>query len=238
MAEVKDYLDFEGTSAVVAGVKKLVSEGYVAKELKTGSASVYKTLTDNNLTDELKAKIESAGDSSFTGNYNDLSNIPTINGVSVAGSQTSTSLGLASSQDLTTATTDMATKTYVQGLGYATTDSVDSKVNAAKADLQEAITAAATAAVKPKGSVAFASLPTPTKTALGDMYNITDDFTTTASFTEGAGKEYPAGSNVVCVQSGTNYLWDVQGGFVDLTPYAKTADFARITESQIETLFA
>lgn len=232
-----NYLDLEGTSELVAKTKAFVRDGYVPKELKTGSASVYKVLSDNNLTDELKKKIEDAGDSSFSGNYNDLTNIPTINGTSVTGAQTSASLGLASASDLATATADMATKTYVQGLGYATSDSVDSKVSEAKADLQEAITAAATAAVKPKGSVAFADLPTPTKTALGDMYNVTDAFTTTASFTEGSGKSYPAGSNVVCVSSGSSYLWDVQGGFVDLTPYAKSADFARIAEAAIDAMF-
>lgn len=56
-------------------IKTLLSNK-VDKELKTGSASAYKVLSDNNLTDELLAKINNAGDSSFTGSYNDLSNVP------------------------------------------------------------------------------------------------------------------------------------------------------------------
>lgn len=234
----KQYLNLEGTSRLVAGVKTYVTEGFVAKEHKTGSSSVYKVLSDNNLTDALVAKIEAAGDSSFSGDYDDLSDKPTLNGVTLAGAQTSTSLGLASAADLTSATADMATKTYIAAQGYDTADSVNSKVAAAKADLQSAITAAATAAVKPKGSVAFADLPTPSKPTLGDMYNVTDAFTTTASFTEGSGKSYPAGSNVVCVSSGTEYLWDVQGGFVDLTPYAKDSDFVAVTDDEIDTMLA
>lgn len=56
----------------------------------------------------------------------------------------------------------------------------------------------------PKGSCTFASLPaTPTASMTGYVYNITDDFTTDARFVEGAGKDYPAGSNVVVVDNST-----------------------------------
>jgi len=55
-----------------------------------------------------------------------------------------------------------------------------------------------------KGSKAFAELPS-TRTAdmVGYVYNVTDDFTTTADFIEGAGKKYPAGTNVVIVDAST-----------------------------------
>ena len=63
---------------------------------------------------------------------------------------------------------------------------------------------ALTGAYIPKGNSAFASLPaTPTSSMVGYVYNITDDFTTDARFVEGAGKEYPAGSNVVVVDNST-----------------------------------
>ena len=56
----------------------------------------------------------------------------------------------------------------------------------------------------PKGNSAFASLPaTSTASMTGYVYNITDDFTTDARFVEGAGKEYPAGTNVVVVDNST-----------------------------------
>lgn len=63
---------------------------------------------------------------------------------------------------------------------------------------------ALTGAYIPKGNSAFASLPaTPTASMTGYVYNITDDFTTDARFVEGAGKEYPAGTNVVVVDNST-----------------------------------
>lgn len=48
-----------------------------------------------------------------------------------------------------------------------------------------------------KGNIAFSSLPAPSANTSGFVYNITNDFTTTADFVEGAGKKYPAGTNVV-----------------------------------------
>lgn len=53
---------------------------FVKKEFKTGSTTVYKELTDNNLTDVLKEKIQSAGTSNFSGAYGDLSGKPNIPG--------------------------------------------------------------------------------------------------------------------------------------------------------------
>lgn len=75
-------------------------------------------------------------------------------------------------------------------------------------------------AIVPKGSSAFASLPTPSASNLGWLYNVTDSFTTTASFLEGAGKNYPAGTNVYVVNNGASYKWDVMMGFVDTSNFA------------------
>ena len=73
---------------------------------------------------------------------------------------------------------------------------------------------------KPAGSISFSSLPELSNSVLGNVYNITNSFTTTADFLEGAGKTYPAGTNVVCVDAGSsNYKWDVLSGLVDLTSY-------------------
>ena len=74
---------------------------------------------------------------------------------------------------------------------------------------------------KAGGSVAFAALPTPDEAHLGFVYNVTDKFTTTADFIEGAGSKHPAGTNVaiVAVTDGeaTGYKYDVLAGFVDLS---------------------
>lgn len=70
---------------------------------------------------------------------------------------------------------------------------------------------------KPGGSVAFADLPTADADHLGLVYNVTNAFTTTDAFVEGAGKKYPAGSNVAVVSAGDGFKLDVLSGFVDLS---------------------
>ena len=94
-------------------------------------------------------------------------------------------------------------------------------------------------AYKPAGSVAFASLPTPSAAVLGNVYNVTTEFTTTSDFVEGAGKKYPAGTNVVVVDTDTTgsnpeYKFDAQAGMTDLTGYVKETDLVEITESEID----
>ena len=73
------------------------------------------------------------------------------------------------------------------------------------ANLREAIDNKLSSVYKIKGSLAFASLTSEllVKANEGNVYNITDDFTTTADFVEGAGKKHTAGSNVVIVETTT-----------------------------------
>lgn len=59
------------------------------------------------------------------------------------------------------------------------------------------------------GTVAFASLPALTSVTAGDMYNISDEFTTTEDFKEGAGGIIPAGANIYKTSDGK---WDVLAG--------------------------
>ena len=73
----KKFLDLDGLSHLWLIIKAKLSQK-VDVEYKTGSMSVHKVLSDNNLTDELLTKIQNAGDSSFTGNYEDLIGKPTI----------------------------------------------------------------------------------------------------------------------------------------------------------------
>lgn len=81
---------------------------------------------------------------------------------------------------------------------------------------------------KAKGSIAdISALPTPDKAHEGFVYNIENEFTTTDQFVEGAGKTFPAGTNVVCINTtGTTYKWDVLAGMVDLSGYVTTEDLA------------
>jgi len=86
---------------------------------------------------------------------------------------------------------------------------------------------------KAAGSVAFANLPTLGADYEGYVYNVTDAFTTTADFVEGASKDYPAGTNVVIINTAASgqtavYKYDVLAGFVDVSDF--------ITADSVDTL--
>ena len=111
---------------------------------------------------------------------------------------------------------------------YAKKESIPAKVsdltNDVKYQTEDQVTAAIDAKVsstyRAGGSAAFADLPELTEANLGLVVNVTDKFTTTEDFVEGAGQKHPAGTNVAVVQSGEVYKYDVLAGFVDLSSLA------------------
>jgi len=197
--------------------------------------------TDNNYTALEKTKLSGIAAGA------DVSTITSVkvNGVALTPSSKAVDI---------TVPTDNAS--LANGAGYQTASQVSSAVStgtAGKADkstslsgygiadayTKNEIDAKITSTYKAAGSTAFASLPTPASSNVGFVYNLTDAFTTTASFVEGAGKNYPVGTNVVIVDVGSGtYKYDVMAGFVDLSAYAKTADITAITNSEIDTVVA
>lgn len=139
-----------------------------------------------------------------------------ITGLGIPGSQPtvptiSTDIAADASSDAKTAS-PKAVKTYV-----------DSKVSST---------------YKPAGSSTFAKLPTPSASVLGNVYNVTDAFTTTDKFVEGAGSTYSAGTNVVVVEASSGvYKLDVLAGFIDLSDYAKTSDFHESSNSEVQSIW-
>lgn len=112
-----------------------------------------------------------------------------------------------------------------------------------KTEVDTKVSAALTSAIVPKGTIAYASLPTPAVANLGYMYNVSDEFTTDARFVEGAGKKYAAGANVyvvaVTTDSSTEYKFDVFMGFVDLSGYQTKVDMpGAATNEDIDAMFA
>lgn len=224
-----NFLDKDGLIHFWAKIK----EKFVQKELKTGSQDTYKVLSDNNLTDALVQKINDAGSSSFNGQYSALTGKPSIEGHEVAtGDQTAASLGLetpsgaqAKADAAKSAAVDEVktlgyqTSTQVESAitakGYATADSVDSKVNAAKAELQGKITEAVSSALTYKGVKATkAELPVEGNKT-GDMWHVTDD-----------ANEYAWDGS----------KWEPMGGAVDLSGYMKKTDMVALTNGEIDNV--
>ena len=122
---------------------------------------------------------------------------------------------------------------YVLGdhvtLGQA--KSLAQRVEAIRSDIHNKLTSV----YKVKGSLAFSALTASLLVAAneGNVYNITDAFTTTADFVEGAGKKHTAGSNVVIVEAtpadntdpenpvAATYKFDVHAG--DLSGFQELA---------------
>jgi len=105
-------------------------------------------------------------------------------------------------------------------------------VEAALAELLGKINALPSAIV-PKGSKAFSGLTPNTDLAaanVGFMWNITDAFTTTSDFAEGAGHSIPAGANVYVANVGTaaepSYKYDIFQGMYDLSGYALKSEMS------------
>lgn len=224
-----NFLDKDGLIHFWAKIK----EKFVQKELKTGSQDTYKVLSDNNLTDALVQKINDAGSSSFNGQYSALTGKPSIEGHEVAtGDQTAASLGLetpsgaqAKADAAKSAAVDEVktlgyqTSTQVESAitakGYATADSVDSKVNAAKAELQGKITEAVSSALTYRGVKATkAELPVEGNKT-GDMWHVTED-----------ANEYAWDGS----------KWEPMGGAVDLSGYMKKTDMVALTNGEIDNV--
>lgn len=90
------------------------------------------------------------------------------------------------------------------GAGYQTASQVDSAIKAATSKV-----------IEYGGSTDIAGLPDLAVAANAyKMYNITEGFTTTSQFLEGADKSYPAGTNVVVIpnSAGTAYVFDIYTG--------------------------
>lgn len=127
------------------------------------------------------------------------------------------------------------------GAGYQTASNVTTTVESygyqTSSDVQSAIDARLSSTYKAAGSIAFASIPSLTAANEGKVYNISDSFTTTSDFVEGAGKSHPAGTNVVIIDVGNStYKYDVLAGFVDLSSYYNSTNLAAITTLEIDNI--
>lgn len=116
------------------------------------------------------------------------------------------------------ATTAVSNSNAAQQYASNAAISADTAQNYAVADTDSAkyyyeqarrISESFSGALRPMGTVTFANLPALSATTSGNMYNISDQFTTTNDFKEGAGNTIPAGANVYKTEDGK---WDILAG--------------------------
>lgn len=109
-----------------------------------------------------------------------------------------------------------------------------------KTETDEKIDAAISSVYKPAGSREFEELPELQETLLGNVYNITNDFTTDARFIDGAGKKYTAGTNiavVVKIEDGNNsYYFDAMSGMIDTTGFATKTEVSSELDGKVSGL--
>ena len=99
----------------------------------------------------------------------------------------------------TTITTETTRATGVETQLQTDLTAEVTRATQAESDLHDYVDQKVSTTYKASGSIYFADLPILAENRIGNVYNIKDDFTTTADFLEGAGKDYPAGTNVAIV---------------------------------------
>lgn len=107
------------------------------------------------------------------------------------------------------------------GAGYQTETQVNNLIKSATSKV-----------IEYGGSTDIAGLPALAVAANAyKMYNITEGFSTTAQFLEGAGKSYPAGTNVVVIpnSAGTAYVFDIYTGSFAMSALTATEINAAFT---------
>lgn len=95
-------------------------------------------------------------------------------------------------------------------------NAVDTMSSKFSAFVKDEINAKISTLYKPGGNATLATLPALTADNAGYVYDMLEAFTTSASFREGAGHKYPAGTNVVVSDVGDGvYKYDVLSGMLD-----------------------
>lgn len=129
---------------------------------------------------------------------------------SASATSASTSASEASKSKTSASTSASQAKASETNAKTSETNSAKSESEAKKyADQVKEISESFSGALRPLGTINFANLPSTADASSGDMYNITNQFTTTTDFKEGAGNIIPAGSNVYLT---IDRYWDVLAG--------------------------
>jgi hypothetical protein len=132
------------------------------------------------------------------------------NNARVSANSASASASSASTSETNAKKSADSASTSANNASTSASNASTSETNAKKYYEQtKSISESFAGTLRPKGTVTFANLPSVSLAETGDMYNVSDEFTTTTDFAEGAGNTIPLGSNVYKNSDGK---WDVLAG--------------------------
>lgn len=132
-------------------------------------------------------------------------------------------------------TAEKANAAAIAANSKAITDGDAATLKSAKDYADEKIAAQISSAYKASGTIVYEQLPEPSAAVLGNVYNISNDFTTDADFVEGAGKKYKAGVNVAIVQIDSAYKYDVMSMSFD--GFVQEANITEISSAEVTALW-
>ena len=246
MAE-KNYTS-KNTLTYLLTLLKGKMDNKVNKEHKTGSESDYKVLSDNNLTDELLKKINDAGSSSFNGSFNNLTDIPTLDGTELKGTLTKEGLEIASKEDIPTDNAELTngagyqTASDVEGIlegkkyqteeqvettitekGYQTASDVEQTISSKKYQTEEQVTQAITKAVANINK----------KQVVTSTEEMTDENIIYLLANSGAGNNVY--DEYIVYDGKSEKIGTTE---VDLSNYMQTTDLVEITNEEIDAMMA
>ena len=176
-----------------------------AKESETNaSASANTAIT--------KANEASVSATNASKSESNAKNYATNASSSATSASTSASTAMTKADEAKTSASNA--KTYATNASNSATSAQNyatGSTNSAKYYYEQAktISESFSGALRPMGTVTFANLPSISSASEGDMYNISDEFTTTSDFKEGSGTIIAAGSNVYKTFDG---FWDILAG--------------------------
>lgn len=185
------------------------------------------------LSDELNTAIDGKADSGHThsaastsaAGFMTAAMVTKLNGIATGATKVSVDASLSTSS--TNPVQNKVIATNINALNTFMNTTVPNTY-AKKTDISTAYKACGSVSVVPSLAAEY---------IVGDVLNVTAAFTTTADFVEGAGKKYPAGTNIVKVNVNSAEKWDVLAGFVDLSSYATNSDISDL-QGQIDDIEA
>lgn len=205
----------ESASSASASAKTATDEATSANTSETNAKksadSASNSATSASLSETNAKKSADSASASETSASNSATSASTSeNNARVSADSASESASNASTSETNAKKSADSASTSASSASTSAGNASESETNAKKYYEQtKSISESFAGTLRPKGTVTFANLPSVSLAETGDMYNVSDEFTTTTDFAEGAGNTIPLGSNVYKNSDGK---WDVLAG--------------------------